>query len=103
MGTSVQAGLEEGVVSVHVVLVEYVGCQIVIDQTLPWDRETEDVETILVGKMLHLAGRHLQAGALVLAVVCGLWTVVPLMKMLKLVYTVYWARKLYTCVHSNVT
>jgi hypothetical protein len=67
--------LKKSVVLVHVILVKNVGCKVVVDQPLPWNWQTEDIEAILVGKVLHLTGSHIQTRALVLAIVGGLWAV----------------------------
>lgn len=79
MSTRVQTGLKQSVVLLHETLIQHIVDQIVVDQALPWYGETEDVESILVGKMLHLAGRHVQARAFIFAIVAVFRSIISLL------------------------
>lgn len=65
-GACVQAGLHQLVVLVKVCGVEFVGHEIVVDERLPCRRQTEDVEAVGVGEVLHLTLRHVRRWTTVL-------------------------------------
>jgi len=67
LGTSIKANLHQIVVSLEISRVQLVGVDIVVDQLLPRNRNTEDIETVDVGKVLHLSLRHVGGWAAILA------------------------------------
>jgi hypothetical protein len=63
--TCVQTDLHQLVVLLKVRSVQFVGLNIITDELLPRHRQTEDVEAVDIGEVLHLGLGH----------VCG-WTAV---------------------------
>lgn len=66
LSTSIKTNLHERVVLVEVRLVQNVGLEVVVDQWLPSRRQTEDIEAIDTGKVLHLTLSHCGRGAAIL-------------------------------------
>lgn len=59
IGTRIQADLHQRVVLLKVCCIQLVGLDIIVDQALPRHRDTEDIEAIDVGEVLHLSRSHL--------------------------------------------
>jgi hypothetical protein len=51
--SSSQASLDQAVISVEVVRIKG-SAKVVVEQELPSDRKTEDIEAIIIDEMLHL-------------------------------------------------
>ena len=66
LSTSIETNLHECVVLVEIRLVQNVGFKVVVDQRLPSSRQTEDIEAIDTGKVLHLCLSHVCARAAIL-------------------------------------
>lgn len=58
LSTSIKTNLNQSIILVEIRLVQNVGFEVVVDQWLPGRRQTEDIEAINTGKVLHLALSH---------------------------------------------
>jgi hypothetical protein len=81
LGAGIETDLHESIVLCKVSCIELVGLEIVVDQWLPRCRQAEDIETVGVDEVLHLARRHVRR-----------WTRVLLFEVIRIEVALVWCQ-----------